>query len=56
MDLKDVYFSPDRITNGIDSLRQMKTIENIGIDTGNKLQPDEFWKKYDAGELGKPTL
>jgi hypothetical protein len=56
MELTEIYFSPDRIASGIDSIRQMKTIENIGIDTGSKLSPDEFWRKYDAGEFGKPAI
>jgi hypothetical protein len=32
----------------------MKSLKTIGTGGGGELSPDEFWKKYDAGEFGKP--
>jgi Leucine-rich repeat (LRR) protein len=56
MNLTTAIFSPGRITTGIDSIRQMKSLTSIGTSGRNedKFPPEEFWKKYDAGELGKP--
>jgi len=57
MSLNQVIFTPTNIANGLDKIRQMKTLTRIGIDQGAKDQfpPADFWKKYDAGEFGKPV-
>jgi hypothetical protein len=41
----------------MDLIRRMKSLESIGInwDEKNQFPPAEFWKKYDAGEFGKPV-
>jgi Leucine-rich repeat (LRR) protein len=56
MNLTMVLFTPKNITEGLDVIRQMKSLTNIGIGWGDKDQfpPDEFWHKYDAGQFGKP--
>ena len=56
MHLALVWFTPTKITDGIDAIRRMKSLKTIGLSGEDKDQfsPDEFWKKYDAGELGKP--
>ncbi len=56
MKLTEIWFTPKKITKGIDVIRQMKSIGNIGVGwgLGENSGPDEFWKKYDAGEFGKP--
>ena len=53
MHLALVCFTPKKITEGIDAIRQMKSLKTIGLSGEDKDQfpPDEFWKKYDAGEL-----
>ncbi|MGD0040204.1 MAG: hypothetical protein ABSE84_07300 [Isosphaeraceae bacterium] len=48
-------FTPRNITKGIDLIRRMKSLKSVGLAWGMELPPDEFWKKYDAGEFGKPT-
>lgn len=53
MPLRGIIFTPKNITAGIDVIRQMKSIESIGVDGGAMLKPDEFWKKFDAGEFNK---
>jgi hypothetical protein len=48
-------FTPKNITTGLNALRDMKSLNSIGTSYTDKLPPDEFWKKYDAGEFGKPA-
>ena len=50
MKLKEFCFTPGNITKGIEIVRGMKSIRQIGIDRGNLRPPDEFWKRYDAGK------
>jgi formylglycine-generating enzyme required for sulfatase activity/serine/threonine protein kinase len=54
MDLTSVIFTPKNITRGLDTIRQMKSLKFVSTDYGVKFPPDEFWKKYEAGEFGKP--
>jgi serine/threonine protein kinase/Leucine-rich repeat (LRR) protein len=55
MNLTEVRFPPQKITGGLDVIRQMKSLKAIGLYDGAVFPPDEFWKKYDAGEFGKPV-
>jgi serine/threonine protein kinase/Leucine-rich repeat (LRR) protein len=55
MNLTEVCFTPKNITRGMNIVRQMKSLRKIGINWDNRLPPAEFWKKYDAGEFGKPA-
>ncbi len=52
--LKEITFSPGTVTKGIEAIRAMNSLEKIGINWKEKLPAAEFWKKYDAGEFGKP--
>jgi len=54
MNLNMVWFTPKNITKGIDVIRQMKSVQALGRHGGESVPPEEFWKKYDAGEFGKP--
>jgi hypothetical protein len=56
MPLTLVCFTPRKITKGIDAIRGMKSLKTVGISWEGKGQfpSGEFWKKYDAGEFGKP--
>jgi Leucine-rich repeat (LRR) protein len=55
MSLKEFHFTPANITKGIEVIRQMKSLERISNTWNrNPMSPAEFWKKYDAGEFGKP--
>jgi serine/threonine protein kinase/Leucine-rich repeat (LRR) protein len=56
MSLTEVYITPKNITKGLDVLRQMKSLMTIGVDGWHKWPAAEFWKKYDAGEFGKPPI
>jgi Leucine-rich repeat (LRR) protein len=55
MNLTVVRFTPKNITKGLDVIRQMKALKTIGISGAATFPPAEFWKKYDAGEFGKPA-
>ncbi len=54
MDLTDIALTPTNITKGLDAIRQMKSLKTIGLRGDRQIPPDEFWRKYDAGEFGKP--
>jgi len=51
MNLDSFSFTPRSITRGIEIARGMKSIRRIGDDTSRLLKPEEFWKRYDAGEF-----
>jgi hypothetical protein len=48
------YLLPANITNGVDAIREMKSLAEIGIQIGGGgilLPAADFWKRYDAGEF-----
>jgi serine/threonine protein kinase len=51
--LTAIFFTPNEITTGIAAVRQMKSVQIMGLNWENKdkFRPDEFWKRYDAGEF-----
>ena len=51
MKLEVFLFTPKNITKGIEIIRGMKSIREIGRDDKHLRKPEEFWKKYDAGEF-----
>jgi Leucine-rich repeat (LRR) protein len=53
MPLTFLVFTPRNITNGIDIVRTMKSLEKIGTNRTCTMPAAEFWKKYDAGEFNK---
>jgi len=55
MNLTEARITPKNITRGLDVIRKMESLKTLGIDSNNQWPPDEFWKKYEAGEFGKPT-
>ncbi len=55
MHLLRVWLTPRNIVKGMDVLRQMKSVRFIGVRVQNPLSAEEFWKKYDAGDFGKPN-
>ncbi len=56
MNLTTIAFTPKNITKGVEVVREMKSLKAIGLrGEKNALMPTEFWKKYDAGEFGKPN-
>jgi hypothetical protein len=56
MPLIRLLFTPKNIRKGIEAIREMKTLTEIGIeiDRDKDCWPaSEFWKKYDAGKFNK---
>ena len=54
MELKDIRLTPKNITQGLDILRDMKSLKTIGIEYDDKAWPAaEFWERYDKGEFKK---
>ncbi|HEX4146605.1 MAG TPA: protein kinase [Pirellulales bacterium] len=53
MSLRLIHFTPKNITKGFDLIRRMNNVTNIGVGWQAKAQfsPDDFWRKYDAGEF-----
>jgi Leucine-rich repeat (LRR) protein len=56
MKLVRMTLTPKNINKGLDVIHQIKTLTTIGTTTTEALSADEFWKKYDAGEFGKPAI
>jgi hypothetical protein len=54
MELEDIRLTPKNITQGLDILRDMKSLKTIGIYHINDFWPTaEFWARYDKGEFKK---
>ena len=53
MNLGEFTFTPKNITKGLDLVRQMKSIQSIGLDYPHRLAAGDFWNKYDAGMFSK---
>ncbi len=53
MPLEDIRLTPKNITQGLDILRDMKSLKTIGIenDMGQAWPAAEFWARYDKGEF-----
>lgn len=51
VELEEVRFDPARITQGLDVLREMKSIKRIGQATGDYQPASDFWARYDKGEF-----
>jgi serine/threonine protein kinase len=53
--LTELGFEPKIITQGISVLRGMTMLKSISVggDRREKLTPEQFWKKYDAGDFTK---
>ncbi|MFO0919771.1 MAG: leucine-rich repeat domain-containing protein [Planctomycetaceae bacterium] len=54
MNLIEIQITPKNINRSIGVIRSMKSLKSIGTSYTDKFSPDEFWRKYDAGEFGKP--
>ena len=51
MKLTSFGFTPKSIGKGIEIIRQMRTVRMINPGGRWSMSPEEFWKKYDAGEF-----
>jgi len=51
MQLEFLMFTPQNITNGIDIVRNMSSLDTLGTNSSLTMPPAEFWAKFDAGEF-----
>jgi serine/threonine protein kinase/Leucine-rich repeat (LRR) protein len=55
MKLKKLSFTPAPGLKGVEVIRQMDSLVEIGTGEHDLFPASEFWKKYDAGDFGKPA-
>jgi hypothetical protein len=54
IELDELAFTPQQIRVGLDTLRGMRSIRTLRRNAWDAAAaPDDFWKKYDAGEFNK---
>ena len=58
LELSRLIFSPEKITKGIEAVRNMASLQELDTSfEGNSrpMSPSEFWERYDAGEFKAET-
>lgn len=53
LQLERLIFTPSRIQRGIDVVRKMRGLNELGTDFDNRMSPAEFWRRYDLGAFGE---
>jgi hypothetical protein len=55
LSLTELYLTPRTISRGMDAVRRMKSLNTIAVGflQNDRFTPEEFWKRYDAGEFNK---
>ena len=53
MPLQEVRLTPKNITQGLEILREMKSLKTIGISSNQAWPAAEFWDRNDKGEFKK---
>jgi hypothetical protein len=53
MPLQEIRLTPRNIKQGLEVLRDMKSLKTIGIDYNQAWPATEFWERYDKGEFKK---
>jgi hypothetical protein len=53
MNLQDIRLTPKNITQGLNILREMKSLKTIGTWHDQSWPAAEFWDRYDKGEFKK---
>jgi len=53
MELDEIRLTPKNITQGLEILRDMKSLKTIGSGEGKSWPAAEFWERYDKGEFKK---
>ncbi len=51
LSLKRLIFTPGRITKGLEIIREMKSIREIGPSFENRMNPSQFWNLYSEGKF-----
>lgn len=50
MQLNRLIFTPSRIEQGLDVVRESQTIREIGTDFDQRMPPEHFWRLFDDGQ------
>jgi len=54
LELTEVALTPQQVRVGLDVLRRMPSLQKLRRNAWDaSATPDEFWRRYDAGEFGK---
>src|SRR5262249_49035847 len=51
LQLEDIRLTPKHITQGLDNLRNMKSLKTIGLSHYKAWPAEEFWDRYNKGEF-----
>ena len=51
LSLQRLIFTSGRITKGIEIVRNMKSIQEIGPSFENRMNPEQFWTLYSQGKF-----
>ncbi len=54
MKLKRLSFTPKPELKGLQAIRQMNSLAEIGTGNGKMISSSEFWKQYDEGAFSSP--
>ena len=54
MKLKKLSFTPNPELKGLQAIRQMDSLVEIGTASDKMISSDKFWKQYDAGAFRSP--
>lgn len=53
LQLTRLVFSPKNIRVGLETVRNMKTLTEVGTTLDSRMPPQQFWKLYDQENLEK---
>jgi Leucine-rich repeat (LRR) protein len=51
LSLTRLIFSPKNITTGLEPIRRMKSLTEVGVTLQTRMAPQKFWQLYDQGKL-----
>jgi internalin A len=54
MPLQRLIFTPQKISRGLDAVRNMASIRELGTTLEGRMPPEAFWPLYDQGRFGPP--
>jgi Leucine-rich repeat (LRR) protein len=54
LQLQRLVFTPERIRNGLDIVRGMSSLTELGTSFETRMPPADFWKRVDSGTLQQP--
>lgn len=53
LELERLLFTPGKVKRGLEYIRKMPTMRELGVDFDHRLPPAQFWPLYDAGKLSE---